>query len=1221
MKNKCLKLFLSLFIIVLFTNKVYASLVCNPDDEQVTIIKTGITDAGFDATLPICRFTATGSYSLVGGGYNSYTDAFNSGYETEYKMSESLDGKDLVGISVPKCSDDNRFVSANVTCTHSVTSTHKFKINTCTKQYNSDSCLAVGCNWSVTDAIEGTGTCSGNNGDNYYECPSGYEPTGRQTSSVTCTKSVTKSGKVKSDKDGKDLVREAQDECGSNCSCEIKYSLNCPIYSCVRTYKTVSACTPDFMIDDQPAYCVNPGQRFNGGTNNYQYDSSFNVLSCASSYSTVDCGYANILIEGAYYDASDDAINTALRLWSIHSGQVGSDKTGIANVVGEDCNKIAYFTKDESEQFVNVYKKTYQYIMDIAKDKFYEVAKTYDHIPREENGNTRGTLNGNTFEKILCLNTEEVSQLNKGTANQRIKNMRGVMCGDSSDYRVGFELYFNTLIGNQYMLEHLSKLYGGGNGVKPTGALLQSEVSLEENSSSNDKKSWIEVTYENQAFWDYLKDQEVKCSDKALNELKTKLVNEGKTTSESEAIINQIKPYCKTKVSLIDEDGNVIVNEQDMEVCIKEVGCRTATFKFAICDISNNNEKDVEIKVKYERSNSSYSVRKYYSCSNANVNQTLFAFFDDKDNNDNNSNALNAVNNNIAEKTFSVTNYKCSGGCDNYALRTEGDGSCNNDQNNYNGVYTTKIKDPSLKCIVNLNDSSAKTKYDYSNYFGVNTNFCRVYCSDEVKYIMADKVKAISGRSFSYDIEFAAKGTNKLNYKLTTVVEEKRTCVSEIYYNRLENIDVFKEEYGLTDSEYAELKNSKTFTGLFNVLKKKASAENERNDNLNQIIYDIYNCNFYSKDEIKNAGVTIPKNYASTSIKKIKDVYGQSNNYGLGSDKNGYKTENKGTDIVKYGFGAIVKDTDSRVNNVNNTYDFTGSLSKVSYCKDKSGNLCYSYDSNYDELSYNYPSNQTVETKTYSLFKGKNIAVPTNDYARFEVTAEINYYNNNKYQADYGSGKIILGNSNSDLLTLPNYSYPIDKNAYNLDACKTSLDGGKYHRCSVYQVVSPLTFYRNETAFKLIVNDDAQFKCYVDVEVPSPSCDPSKSNCNVVNSTVYRNVNPSNMFPSGITKENSNWLTEEGQKAKEQIETTANDLVTDEEYLDYSITLSPTQIKNIREYNKNSGGYSDELIYNCDKDPVDGYYYNCNSYFLDVLRGNAMEYSSGTYGNINVDNN
>ena len=1228
MRNKCFKLFLSLFLIVLFTNKVYAGVVCNPDDEEVTITETGITDAGFDATLPLCKWNPTGAFSPVGGGHSSYQEAYDSGYDTEYKLVESYDGKDLMGVNVPICSDANRTVSATVTCTDSMPATHHYRANSCSSKTNQSTCASAGCTWIAAEPTAATiqpgegggrsvGYCTGNNGYNYYECPAGYNPAGRHDSAVTCTKEVTKSGSVSSDADGDALKDAAQAECGSSCTCQLDYILNCPVYACQKIYKNMSLCTPDFRIDDQPAYCVNPSQRFNGGRNNYQYDASFNVLDCANSYSTVDCGYANILIEGAYYDAPDDSINTALRLWSIYSGQVGDEKTGVANLTGPNCDNITYFMMD-GDHYLNVYKQTFNYIMEFAREKFYDVAKRMEHIPEEESATSRGELKGNTFEKILCLNSDEIARLNNGTGNARINNMRGVMCGDSSEYRIGFELYFNTLIGNKYMKEHLGKLYGGGDGVKPTGATLQTEVSLEEGTAMTNKTSWVEVTFEHEAFWEYLEDQEVKCSESALNELRDKLISEGKTTAEADAIINQIKPYCKVKVVIRDEDGNELVTEQDMEKCIKGTGCRTTKFRFAICDITNNNEKDIEISVTYERSNSSYSVRKYYSCSNANVNQTLFAFFAEDRDNDGDTDEGEETGRTETEKTFSVTNYKCAGGCDNTSLRTDGDGSCKNDQNNYNGVYSSSIKDPSLKCIVNMNDSAAKTKYDYSNYFGVNTNFCRVYCSDEVKYTLADKVKAISGRTFNYDIEFAARGTNKLNYKLSTIVEEKRTCVSEIYYNHLANIDVLKSEYGLTDSEFAELKESKTFAGLFNVLKKKASGENERNENLNQIIYDIYNCNFYSKKAIEDAGVTLPRNYTSTLNGKVKDIYSESNNYGLGSDRNGNKTENTSTDVVKYGFGAVIKDSDNRVNNVSNKSTFTGKLSSVSYCKDRTGDLCYSYDSNYDELSYNYPANRAGEKKTYTLHRGKNIDVPTNDYARFEVSAEINYYNNNKYQADYGSGKVVLGGNNSELLTIPNYSYPIDKNAYNLDACRTSLDGGKYHRCSVSQVVNPLTFYRNDSAYKLTVNDDNQFRCYVDVEVPSPSCDPSKANCVTENATLYRNVDPSNLFPSG-TKNNSNWNTADGILAREEIESSADDLKTDDKYLDYSITVSPSQIRNIRDYNNTNGGYSEELIYNCEKDPVDGIYYNCNSYFMDVLRGNAAEYSSGTYGNINTD--
>ena len=1207
MNKKVFKLFIALFLVVLFTNRVDAALVCNPEDEEVTITEIGITEAGFEVALPVCKWVRTPKYKVEGGTYSSYQSAFDSGYETEIIQVESLDAKDIINKEVPKCSDPDRYVSAKVTCTKTQRPTSSTTANTCGDKSEED-CTGR-CSWDSENE-----TCGGNNSVTTYSCPSGWEPTSNVTRTTTCTYTkVYEYARVGADDN---VISQSREDFGTAGECVAEFVLNCPIYRCERVYKNVEACTPDFEINGQPAYCVNAGQKFNSGVNNYQFDDSFNVFDCANSYSTVDCGYANILIEGAYYNTSDDSINTALRLWSVHSGQAGYDKTGIANVTGANCDNITYFTTDESGNYVNVYERTHNYIMYAAKEKFYDVAKTYEHIPPEESSTSRGSLTGNTFQKIVCLTTSELND------SAKVRQMRGVMCGDHTGYRVAFELYFNTLIGNEYMLHHLSKLYGGGNGQKPIGATIQSQFSMEQITSETITESWVEVYFEHESFWNEIKGEEVECSDAKLRELRAKLIREGKTADEADAVINQIKPYCKVKVQIVDEDGNVLVTEQEMEKCVKGSGCRTKKFKFAICDITENIEKDIEIKVTYERTRSSYSVRKYYSCANATVNQTLFAFFKDKNDDDDDDDDGTETGRTVTTTTFSVTNYKCAGGCDDASLRKEGDDKCVNDQNNYNGVFGAKVKDPSLKCIVNLNDSAAKTRYDYSSYFGVNTNFCRVYCSDEVEYTIADKVKAISGKTFMYDIEFPAKKTNKLNYKLTSIVTEKRNCVSEIYYSHLGNLDTIKSAYGLTDEEFAELKQSKTFAGLFNVLKKKASQENERNENLNQIIYDIYNCNFYTKSQILAAGVELPRNYKTTLINKVKDVYSDSNQYGLGSDKEGKKSTNKNIDQVKYQFGAVIKDstsTTNRVNNISAASEFTGKLSNISYCKDRTGDLCYGYDPNNDASSYNYPSNRPGAMKTYTLFRGKNIDVPTNDYARFTVSAEINYYNNDKYQADMGSGKVVPGTGDSKLLTLASFSYPVDKDAYNLDACRTSLSGGLYHRCSVTQTINPLTFYRNDTSYKLTVNDDNIFKCYVDVQ--KPNCeDPTKTSCEEKSATLYRNVDPSNIFPSGDPKEGSNWATEDGQKALEDIENSASDLKTDERYLDASISLDPAQIKNIKEYNDLNGGYSNELIYNCEKDPIDGIYYNCNSYFLDILRGNAAEYSSGTYGNVNADN-
>ena len=111
------------------------------------------------------------------------------------------------------------------------------------------------------------------------------------------------------------------------------------------------------------------------------------------------------------------------------------------------------------------------------------------------------------------------------------------------------------------------------------------------------------------------------------------------------------------------------------------------------------------------------------------------------------------------EKTIFIDSLECKKQitCNDISLR-EQNVSCNPPssedefKSKINGdVVTGFVKDPSLKCILNASENN-KRKYDYSEVFGVNTNLCRVYCSDEVKYYIPDRVQVKNGASFSYDI-------------------------------------------------------------------------------------------------------------------------------------------------------------------------------------------------------------------------------------------------------------------------------------------------------------------------------------------------------------------------------------------------------------------------------------------------------------------------------------
>ena len=1204
---RLLVVFLTAFI---FVSGVDAALDCSLDGKEVIIKKAGIKSEGFDVKVPYCKYgnEPTG-FSPIGKWYDTYQKAYDSGLDTELRLYEDADAKGTHLSSVTVCSSNLRKVSGKYTCSVSKRAVSERHSSTCSSKTAKDTCTNAGCNWNDDE-----GECWGDNSYTSYKCPDGYDYSGNITSSTLCTKSWEKTietiGNDANALDAKDACQADSANAGGSCDCSVQYQLVCPVYKCDLSYKTVSACNQTFTVDGDPAYCVNPSQGFNvsvDGKANYQEDDTFDVDNCASSYSTVDCGYANILIEGAYYNKPkeghtipDSAINTALRLWGVHSGQAGFDKTGIANVVGENCNSPMYYMQVDGK-YANVYKLTHDYIM----AHFYSIAVKYTHIPDNETymtGYDGTNEKGRTFEKIACDRTNT-------------KTLLGVMCGENVSYRIAFELYFNTLIGNKYMKEHLLALTGGESGAKPTGATIKTSTELTENTK---EKTWVEVTFENEYFWEKLKDEEVDCT--KLDSM----VAKGEITAE---IRDQIKPFCKVRVEIYDSGGQPILTDLEIQKCYKGSGCTTKEFEFAICDIVKERGKEIEIRVTYKKTESNYTIRKYQSCSNANANQVMFAYIDlsDKDGKSGGTSKVEEIGREEITKQFAVTNFKCNGGgCDDAKTRSsELKSSCSSDKNDYTygKVYTSTVKDPSLSCIVDLKNPEQKTAFDYSKYFGVNTNFCRVYCSDEVTYKLPDKVHAVSGRTFSYDIEFAAYGTKNSSRLLSSVVEVKRTCTSEIYYDQLPLSVDWKTTYGLTNEENDTLKKNPTFATLYNVLKAKAAKENNRTENLNQILYDLYNCNFYADKVIKNNGVNQPRENTVGNVRnKISTIYSKSNSYGLSTGANG-ETQLKeelisGKVFVRYGFAAINDATGSTISPVSNTGTLDGSLSAFTYCSDKNGSLCFSYPgAAHDKESYNYNAGSTSSTEANYTFNGKNIKVPTNDYAMFSVNTRINYFNGNKYQAKEGSGRVVKGGTDTALITLDNQSYPIDKNAYNSADCNK--DGISVNnpnkpndkRCVVQTSIVPTLFYRatSRDSLSTLLSNNTTYTCYVDVEMPEP----------VQSTTVYRNVDPTNLFPAtdGAPKAGSNWDTEEGRKAAVEIQNSASEIATSDKLLEYKISLTPTQIKSIKSYNSRNGAYSNEIIYNCTK-VNETYYINCKSNFLDMLRGSDAQYSSGTFGTL-----
>ena len=230
-------------------------------------------------------------------------------------------------------------------------------------------------------------------------------------------------------------------------------------------------------------------------------------------------------------------------------------------------------------------------------------------------------------------------------------------------------------------------------------------------------------------------------------------------------------------------------------------------------------------------------------------------------------------------------------------------------------------------------------------------------------------------------------------------------------------------------------------------------------------------------------------------------------------------------------------------------------------------------------------------------------------YCEIEI---LDLYNDEVYQTVPNTGNVVKGNTNADLLTLDKYVYPVDKYAYNLDECNITLKDGTENvkGCPVTQTLNVATFKRNSGIDPLqsAMKTNNKFNCYVKVDPPTVS--PCKD---IEKCTLYRNVDESNLFPNNIAVAN-NWATPEGQAAIEFIQENSEKLRTTDELLEYRITLNPTQIKAIKEYNRKAGSYINESTHDCDT--VDDMYLNCKSEFMDTLRGNNTEYPTGSLGNI-----
>lgn len=439
-------------------------------------------------------------------------------------------------------------------------------------------------------------------------------------------------------------------------------------------------------------------------------------------------------------------------------------------------------------------------------------------------------------------------------------------------------------------------------------------------------------------------------------------------------------------------------------------------------------------------------------------------------------------------------------------------------------------------------------------------------------------------------------------------------------------------------------------------------------DMVAQLIYDLQNCNLYvapksdeeeedeedlsdkytSKDTViqdyyHNKVLAAHHEKTSGSIKRAKGSSindSSTKDYILGQSlcktasdcvelEVQYDDENYGKETK------MSKEVGAVYNELNGTY----------HCKnaDDSNPNCYKYIKN-TEVEVNAENYTSDKTKKHDIVYCDNgartkakcwtekIDLPTNDFATFITVTEADFWQPKKYQTQVYTGIVSEGDGGDDGYTsLDNFVYPVSNNnktgstgVYDFDyhftniTLKSSNDLLEYeHTCS-YDVLNTTKLYDCEIKIDATGNldlSDCQNSCY-DIKNGVPII---RDECNSWDEDegkgygfIYRNVEVGNLFPNGLRGIGTNW--DEATAAISAIESTADSVYYNDDYLEYKYVLTPNAINRIRDYNQNqdsNGGYLNLTLSGCDKvDLSTGLqaFYNCKSSFLGDISQPSNSY-------------
>lgn len=424
-----------------------------------------------------------------------------------------------------------------------------------------------------------------------------------------------------------------------------------------------------------------------------------------------------------------------------------------------------------------------------------------------------------------------------------------------------------------------------------------------------------------------------------------------------------------------------------------------------------------------------------------------------------------------------------------------------------------------------------------------------------------------------------------------------------------------------------------------------------------QLYYDLQNCNFYVDPNGKNAAKFSERivNYytdlkgehhpGDTTVSPNKTVSGSIKDYLL--EQAYCKTKEECVSLVlgyedDYGveteFGSNVDNVPSRLNN---NY----------YCKnDGNKTKCYEYKQDV-EVEIENTNKATKHDRivctgvgTNATCKSVDIYLPTNDYATFITVTEADFWQPKSYKTSVYTGVV----SEDDGSTGASNSTPLGKEVFPVSNKSRKDESGRdkgstgsyyvkhkysnlgltttekfdYEYACSYDVYNTTKYYDCQTNENGVTDlTKCKNPCYElkdGVPVITDSCNiwTPKDNNSKSYGFIYRNVDVGNLFPGKDIRDTGiNWSSK--TDVIDAIEKTADTIYTTDDYLEYRYVLTPSNIRQIREYNSSqnaNGGYLNETLENCTMVDDDGglkSFTECKSSFLSEIK-------AGRFGDIKV---